>query len=129
MIMKMKTGLLRLPIFLLVFICTVLLISCNNEDKSEDDLGPQNEVTGIYMGTFNHDLLGPINKKLVLKGNMTATFYETIMGSTDTYEGTYTFNDNQVTHSFITDAGMGTTIYTRIGDDLDEPGVCLMEKQ
>jgi hypothetical protein len=115
---------------LLLFISTLLIAtSCKKEDPNPDS-GLTNAVTGTYIGTFEHELFGTITKKLVLKGDMTATFYETKMGSTETYQGSYTFDSTQVIHTF-TDPyiGVATTIYTRVGNDLEETGICVMEKQ
>ena len=125
----MKTKLLRLPLLILCFF-TLLFTACKKDSNSSSiDNGVPNAVSGTYKGTFKHDLMGNIDKKLVLKTDMTAMFYETIKGSTQTFTGTYTFTDTQVIHTFKSDAGMATTIYTRVGNNLDEAGICLMTKQ
>lgn len=125
----MKTKFLRLPILLFIS-CTFLFATCSKEDDPNPDGGLTNAVTGTYIGTYSHESLGTITKKLVLKGDMTAIFYETMLGSTETYQGSYTFDDSQVIHTFSDPyIGTATTIYTRVGDDLEETGICVMEKQ
>lgn len=125
----MKINFLRLPLLFLCFF-TLLFTACKKDSNSSSiDNGVPNAVSGTYKGTFKHDQLGNIDKKLVLKTDMSAIFYETMMGSTQTFTGTYTFTDTQVIHSFKSDAGMATTIYTRVGNNLEETGICLMTKQ
>jgi len=125
----MKTKLLRLPLLILCFF-TLLFTACKKDSNSSSiDNGVPNAVSGTYKGTFKHDITGNIDKKLVLRTDMTAMFYETILGSTKTYTGTYTFTDTQVIHTFKSEYGMASTIYIRVGNNLEETGVCLMTKQ